>query len=156
MSDNSNIRIPSEDHHGPANSDCYTDNSCKPCQQEDGIHQCHTSEAGLCDDVTTSDTDEDIVLPLRVGVVSSEDKLLTVADINAELNMPTAAGLLPMVSTVKVGEWIFTREDDWYSCLVQQPTGCVRDLPRVVLAAPPSLRGQARQLRRQPQPHLQV
>ena len=117
MSDNIDLRISCQDHHG---------DPCMHCRQEDGIHQCHISEARLFDDATTSDSDDDdIVLPLHHGLVSSEDELHTVEDINAKLNMPTATGFLPIASTLKVGEWDFTRVNNWYSCLVHQPTGVV-------------------------------
>jgi hypothetical protein len=64
---------------------------------------------------------EETQLALRHGLVSRQNELTYISEIEEQLNKRDAAGLLPISSTVTYEDWTFGREGDTYVCTFRQP-----------------------------------
>ena len=68
----------------------------------------------------------EMTLPLRNGLVSSEDVYTPLSEMSADLHVRTADGLLPTSSSRTIGDWTATRENQQYICIVRLPTGVLK------------------------------
>ena len=68
----------------------------------------------------------EMALPLQDGLISSEDELTSLSDLEAKLTAQTEAGRLPSSCTITIGDWTAARFNQRYLCTVRLPTGVVK------------------------------